>query len=152
MKKLLFTFLIIFFTLTSNAENNRKIKDRGVFFNHVASDVGLTFDGKWVYLGNNSTGDNYYGEINTIRENDKSVYWWFLVDRMQPHQQGYISFRGYAEVDCKIKRSKTLQYVFYKESMGVTEIGRMTPTRGWEYSTPDSIGYNMDLWVCSQVK
>ena len=135
----------------TNTEKSRKIKDSGVFFNHVASDVGELFDGKWMYLGNNSSGDNYYGEINTIKENDGSIYWWFLVDNMKPHQQGYISFRGYQEVDCGRNRSKTLQYVFYKEPMGVSEIGRMTPTDEWEYSTTDSMGYNMVRWVCSQV-
>jgi hypothetical protein len=135
----------------TNTEKSRKIKDSGVFFNHVASDVGVMFDGKWVYLGNNSSGDNYYGEINTIKENDGSIYWWFLVDNMKPHQQGYISFRGYQEVDCGRNRSKTLQYVFYKEPMGVSEIGRMTPSDEWEYSTTDSMGYNMVRWVCSQV-
>ena len=56
MNKLLFTFIIIFFALTSNAENNSTIKDRGVFFNHVASDVGLIFDGKWLYLGKKMMG------------------------------------------------------------------------------------------------
>ena len=79
------------------------------------------------------------------------VYWWFLVDRMKPHSEGYISFRGYEEVDCGRTRSRTLQYVFYKESMGVNEIGRLTPSDEWEYSTSDSMGYNMVRWVCSQV-
>ena len=79
MKKLFLTSLIILFTLTSNVvwsadiDKSRKIKDSGIFFNHVASDVGELFDGKWVYLGNNSSGDNYYGEIDTIKENNDYV-------------------------------------------------------------------------------
>ena len=104
-------------------------------------------------LGDNAIGDNYYVEIDTIKEHNGYVYWWVLTNRLKPNEFGDMSVKGYFQGDCGTNRYKSLSFIFYKQPMGEDEVERVKPPNDeWEYPTPDSTGHALLSWACDQFR
>jgi len=91
-------------------------------------------------------GSKYYYDKDRLRESEKYIYFWLLVDFKTPNESGILSKTSYIEVECLILRMNPLRTNSYKNSMGEGDIKFTETPRNdigssgyiWEYPTPDS--------------
>ena len=96
--------------------------------------------GEWTELFENEDGDVYYVDFNSIKKHDGYVYWWDLVDYIEPYN-GFMSITSFLQGDCEIGRFKELSSTSYTELMGYGEYESYDPPNPeWLYSAPDTIG------------
>ena len=120
------------------------MKKLGIIAAALASTVALAspvFAG-WTEASKSVSGDTWYIDYDTVKENNGYVYHWELQDRLKPNKYGDLSVKVLSEADCDIPRKyRYLSYVFYKQPMasgnGDTEIASSDE---WKYPSPDSVG------------
>ena len=96
----------------------------------------------------------FYVDFERIRKSDEYVYWWMILERERaPLGTNELSFRSYAQGDCKIFRYKFLQYSAHEERMGKGS-GRDTTHKNpeWIYPTPNSSNETILKSVCAYTK
>lgn len=124
MKKL---FLYIFFTL--------------IF-------CGSSF-AEWKKYGDTLNGE-YFIEKKSISKESGYIYFWKMVDYSVPiSDSDYYSVKVYIQGDCKIKRIKTLSYVFYTGRKGRGEADQQeVANKNWKYPTPNTVDYSLLEKLC----
>jgi hypothetical protein len=101
---------------------------------------------------NKGDSSQFYIDIDTVKEHKGYVYYWALGDTIKPIQ-GTLSATFYNELDCGVKRQRTLSIVTYKESMGEQEgRERVYDSPEWEYPQPGRINYAVMNYVCNHIK
>ena len=100
-------------------------------------------------IGVNS-GNTYYIDFDTVKENNGYVYYWDLEDLLKPDSDGDLSYKRLVEVDCGTPRKfRLLSEIWYAQPMasGSTSGGRNTASE-WKYPQPDSVGVTITNKVC----
>ena len=102
--------------------------------------VSLTAYGEWFHMIDDPQSNSYYIEIETIRENGGYVYYWTLVDYIDPSiAGGMYSTKWYFQGDCALGRTKSLTFIAYKQHMGIgNEMARDSSATNWKYPAPDT--------------
>jgi len=94
----------------------------------------------WHLVGDNSNGDEFYLDMESIKKKDGLIYYWILLNYEKP-MDGYLSVKLLKEGDCSLKRDKTLQTIYHKEPMGGGELkNEMARNPQWIYYPPLSSG------------
>ena len=58
--------------------------------------------GDWSYVVESNIGQKYYYDKDRVRESEKYIYFWLLIDFETPNEPGILSKTSYIEVDCLI--------------------------------------------------
>jgi hypothetical protein len=100
-------------------------------------------------IGVNS-GDTYYIDFDTVKENNGYVYFWRLSDYLKPTKFGDLSAKVLSEVDCDIPRKvRGLSYAYYTQPMASGSTSATDNTAGeWLYPEPNSVNEIMINGVC----
>jgi len=95
----------------------------------------------WHLVSDNSNGNEFYLDMQSIKQKDGLVYYWILVNYDKP-MDGFSSVKIFKEGDCSLKRDKTLTMMSYKEPMGKgSDFKTETPSNPeWSYNPPSSSG------------
>ena len=77
-----------------------------------------------------------------------------LIDYLKPTSSGDLSFKEYCEVTCgPPRKTRTLSYLFYKESMGEgSQESYTTKEPEWLYPPPGSSAETILEYVCSRAE
>ena len=112
------------------------------FYNSVFAD--------WVKLGEVERGGEYFVEKDTIIKESGYIYFWKMVDYTKPFlDSNFYSAKVYIKGDCKVKKIKTLTYVFYTGKKGTGESEQQeSVNKNWKYPTPESIDYSLLKKLC----
>ena len=103
----------------------------------------------WTEVADNLKGDIFYLDYDRIRKHGGYVYYWRLLDYLQPTEYGDLSSKVYEQGDCKLFRSKPLSYSYHDEPMGGGTGGvDNIPDENWTYPSPDSVGEILLTAVC----
>ena len=84
-------------------------------------------------------GVTYYIDKDTITKQDGYVYWWMLIDNVEPFFfTDYMSLKVYSQGDCGLTLIKFLSGIGYIQPMG-EGIGETIPNYSgeWESLPPD---------------
>ena len=112
------------------------------FYNSVFAD--------WEKLGEVERGGEYFVEKDTIIKESGYIYFWKMVDYTKPFlDSNFYSAKVYIKGDCKVKKIKTLTYVFYTGKKGTGESEQQeSVNKNWKYPTPESIDYSLLKKLC----
>ena len=97
---------------------------------------------EWKKFGNiNGNKGKYYVDTDSIIKESGYLYFWKMNDYIEPIEPSkYYSVKVYIKGDCKIKRIKTLSYVFYTGNKGTGESEQQeSQNKNWKYPTPENI-------------
>ncbi len=109
--------------------------------------------GEWKKLAENTNGDTIYIDFERIKQEDGYVYWWHLIDLLEP-LDGSMSVKAYRQGDCDEFRYKSSNVSFYSEPMGEGDMLEKfsEPDEDWTYPNPESGGELELKNVCDYVK
>ncbi|MDC0651431.1 hypothetical protein OAP52_05155 [Hellea sp.] len=106
----------------------------------------------WEKVGENVKG-TYYVDFDRIRKNGGYVYYWELVDRLEPDEEGDLSYKGYSQGDCEMFRYRYLSAISHKQPMGNGSGDPDSITNPeWVYPTPNSAAEYILKQVCEYAK
>jgi len=108
--------------------------------------------GKWskVSSAQGDIGVDNYIDVDTIKKNGKYIYFWKMINHPGMPNEGYKSNKSYIQVDCGVKRIKTLSIQFYKLPMVSGIPLTHTPSDPkWEYPSPNSISGDTMRVACT---
>jgi len=131
--------------LTDSAANNPYL-DKHLYENHLTGD--------WTYGAESEDVDGtWYLDLGSIEERDGYVYYWWLIDLVEPLGVGRaMSVKSYRQADCNEFRLKVLKTTAYSEPMGKgTLVSRGEIKDDWIYPAPGSSGEMELKAVCDHV-
>ena len=103
---------------------------------------------EWYKIGTTDRAA-FYLEVDRIRSDNNYVYYWDMVDLYERTDEGSLSVQRYIKGDCTIIRYKSLQYIFYSESMGSGERQMQdSQVKDWKYYPPGGIGEDILKKAC----
>ncbi len=104
----------------------------------------------WEKLGDTEKGGEYFVEKDTIIKESGYIYFWKMIDSPKPFlDTNFYSVKVYIKGDCKVKKIKTLTYVFYTGKKGTGESEQQeSVSKNWKYPTPESINYSLLKKLC----
>ena len=109
---------------------------------------------EWLYVTTISRGDDNnkiktYIDLKTFKKDKNYSYIWILDDLTIPFKNTKSS-ASHHQIDCKLTRSKVLQYIFYTDQMGT---GMPKPfvrdTIKWTSYPPGSQMFNLIKVICN---
>ncbi|MDC0881117.1 hypothetical protein OAP69_07030 [Hellea sp.] len=103
----------------------------------------------WEEVAENVKGTTYYVDFDRIRKNGGYVYYWYLIDYLEPNEDGVLSVKGYTQGDCEMFRYRYLSAMTHKQPMGEGSGDRDSITNPeWVYPTPNSAAEYILKQVC----
>ena len=110
---------------------------------------------RWTYVAGNDSRSRYI-DISTIKRKKDIVGVWALDDyakKQNPLGISYMSAVAYYEFDCKDRKVRILQSIFYSGNMGLGEqvysYAESTPGN-WDYITPQRLCNVVRAKVCER--
>ena len=112
-----------------------------IFCNSVFAD--------WKKFGNSTDGE-YFVETDTVRKESGYIFFWKMIDYSKPIiDSNFNSVKVYIKGDCKIKKIKTLTYVFYTGRKGTGDSDQQeSVNKNWKYPVPESVDYSLLEDLC----
>ena len=107
----------------------------------ILSSLILTTTGyaRWTNIIRTHQGTTFYLDVLQIARSDRYVYFWELIDYLQPTKYGILSHVVFAQGDCKLLRKKTVSFSSHKEPMGAGAGVPYDPKNpNWVQSSPGS--------------
>ena len=93
----------------------------------------------WEMVSESVNGDTVYVDFDRIRTNGGYVYFWTLLDLVEPTPYGDLSSKQYKQGDCNMFRYKGLSSSYHKQPMGKGSGDTFSsPNPEWEYPPPNS--------------
>lgn len=106
----------------------------------------------WSEVTKSASGDTvYYVDFERIRKRDGYVYYWELVDYLEPTAYGqHLSNRVFYEADCGAPRKeRALTRDYYTQAMGQgTPKKTDDEARDWQFPPPNSVMETIIESVC----
>ena len=104
----------------------------------------------WEKFGDATKGGEYFVEKDTIIKESGYIYFWKMIDSPKPFlDTNFYSVKVYIKGDCKVKKIKTLTFVFYTGKKGTGESEQQeSVNKNWKYPTPESINYSILKKLC----
>ena len=107
--------------------------------------------GEWTKVVKGDNGDDFYVDMERIRNHNGFRYYWVLTDKLEPSEYGTLSNKSYEQADCKQFRKKGLSVTYYHQSMGQDVDTTYTPKKSeWRFPRPDSVAEVVLKKVCEQ--
>ena len=95
---------------------------------------------EWTEVSESADGDKLYIDYDRIRKVDGLVYYWRIIDILEPSSNGAMSYKIYSKADCETMRKMGLSMSLYKLPMAEgTPEDTWTPDPEWIYAPPDSV-------------
>ena len=112
-----------------------------IFCNSVFAD--------WKKFGDTTDGE-YFVEIDTVQKESGYIFFWKMNDYSKPIlDTNFYSVKVYIKGDCKIKKIKTLTYVFYTGRKGTGDSEQQeSENKNWKYPVPESVDYSLLKDLC----
>jgi hypothetical protein len=108
---------------------------------------------EWTKIGTSDSGDVFYIDFDTIKKHEGFIYVWKMNDYITPEDDGSISSKVYHKLDCNLNRSMSLQFIFYKESLGKGPGETNSPKNPeWRYAPPGTVLENIITLACNYKK
>ena len=107
----------------------------------------------WTKVTKGEDGYTWYVDFDRIREHNGYVYFWYLIDYPEPRGNS-MSGTIYAQLDCKLFRSKWLTYHNHLLPMAGDSTEPLTPYgihADWVYPPPDGTLESVATAVCDAV-
>ena len=104
---------------------------------------------EWRLIGNNMVGNEYYLDFDKIRASKGYVYYWSLINFLEP-RQGAMSSKQYYKGDCDALGNQMLQVTPYFQPMGVEKVDSFSVDPEWYYLDPDGIGASVLRAACRE--
>ena len=103
----------------------------------------------WKKFGK-STDSEYFVETDTVRKESGYIFFWKMIDHSKPLlDSNFNSVKVYIKGDCKIKKIKTLTYVFYTGRKGTGDSEQQeSANKNWKYPVPESVDYSLLEDLC----
>lgn len=117
---------------------------------------GFAFN--WKKVGENKIGDSYYVDVDSIKKHNGFVYYWELVDFLEPSSKGVFSFIMKWKHDCRENPrdlTKILDLTVYSQQMGREKIivERSKIRFNGIYLKPESLYFrSSEKFACGYVK
>jgi len=128
------------------------MKKLGIIAAAVASTVAFASPvfAEWTAVSESVSGNTWYIDIDTVKENNGYVYYWGLSDLIKPTSRDHLSFKSLREADCDIPRKyRSLSYVFYNQPMaGGNGDAQKASSDEWKYPSPNTVGDTLTNAAC----
>ena len=94
---------------------------------------------EWVKVTSSSESELYV-DFSRIRKKGGYVYFWQLVDLVQPNKFGDFSITSYSQGDCSVFKWKLLTATYYPRPMaGGTGKEQKALNKDWHYPGPQTL-------------
>ena len=110
---------------------------------------GFAFN--WKKVVASTVGDSYYVDIDNIKKHKGLVYYWSMVDYLEP-QDGTNSYIAKFKVNCVEEKRTWLSFTTYSQPMGKGRINTDITPNEIQYPKPNSVGYDLMRFVCNNAK
>tara|TARA_A100001015_G_scaffold219071_1_gene246331 strand:+ start:511 stop:891 length:381 start_codon:yes stop_codon:yes gene_type:complete len=110
------------------------------------------FAQNWEFVVKSKDGDTFYIDIDNIKKHKGLVYYWMLVDRLEPTTIGVNSSISKFKVDCVIEKLTRINSTFYSQSMGRGKIITESTPENIQYPKPNSVGYVVMKFACKNAR
>jgi len=97
---------------------------------------------EWKQFGEVKSRKNgkYYVDTDSIIKESGYLHFWKMIDWEGPDEYGNQSVQVYIKGDCKIRRIKTLSYIFFTGRLGEGSSDQQeVANKDWKYPPPGSI-------------
>jgi hypothetical protein len=108
--------------------------------------------GEWTEVAENTTGDSFYIDNNTIKKHNGYTYYWELTNFKEPIGGKYFSTKSYVKMNCELGKRLFIQIYFYNKPMGNDYDSSYTPDEVWDYIPPGSTYSAVSRHVCNYPK
>ena len=108
--------------------------------------------GEWTPITKNVHGDTYYVDFERIKRNDGNVYYWQLVDYLEPLSDAdgpRFSGMMFYKVDCDASQYKRLTLTFYSGQMSNGSEKIIEGDKEWSDFSPGSAGEVVQNELCN---
>ena len=96
---------------------------------------------EWTVTASSTDGDTMYIDLDTIRQVNGFVYFWQMLDQVEPNKFGDLSATSYVKTDCGVLRAQNLTSNFYNQSMARGNTSSTHNKKGdWLHLPLDSLG------------
>ena len=104
----------------------------------------------WTEVSKSVSGDTWYIDYDTVKENNGYVYHWELQDRLKPNKYGSLSVKVLNEIDCDIPRkSRILSDTYYTQPMASGSVNSGSNNASeWNYPSPNTLGDTLINAAC----
>ena len=102
---------------------------------------------EWTEIDVVKSGNTVYVDFDRIRKHDGYVYYWKLVDILEP-DNGELSIQEYVKADCKLFRRKILGHIDHQQPMGRDDGVTSLRNFQWDYPKPRSLTGILLSQVC----
>ena len=106
----------------------------------------------WEKITETEEGHSLYVDVDTIKKHNGLVYFWMLVDRLEPTTIGVNSSISKFKVDCVIEKLTRINSTFYSQSMGRGKIITESTPENIQYPKPNSVGYVVMKFACKNAR
>ena len=114
--------------------------------------LSLNSYGEWTKVAEDTGGDSYYIDFNTIKMIDGYAHWWEMRDYIK-RDKGNMSSVSYIKGGCETTRRKVATSLDYDKPMGEGNTEDMAMDFSaylpWEFSSPGTINLSNLKEVCS---
>ena len=105
----------------------------------------------WKKVGESLIGDNYYVDVSNIKKHNGLIYYWELVDYLDPNL-GANSSIGKYKANCGEEKLTWLNVTYYSQSMGRGKIITESTPENIQYPKPNSVGYVVMKFACKNAR
>ena len=106
--------------------------------------------GEWIFDTKINNGKFYY-DIDRIKKSGKFLYFWELIDLVNPTIEGGLSFSTFVQLDCSNLRYKGLKLQLYSGNMGEgEELDDYTPEDEWYLPKPNTSSAILYNKICEE--
>ena len=112
---------------------------------------GFAFNWKKVAEGAKN-GDSNYIDVDNIRKHNGLVYYWQLVDKLEPLDGGVNAYIDKWKVDCGEEKRTWLNTTDYSQPMGKGRITDEFTSNKILYPKPNSVEYEHMKFACNNAR
>ena len=106
----------------------------------------------WKKVGVDGDGSSFYVDVDSIKKHNGLVYYWRLIDHIEPTEFGDYSIITKYKVDCVEEKQTWLNITFYSQSMGRGKIITETTPNDVRYPKPKVVGYIVMKFACNNAR
>ena len=110
---------------------------------------GFAFN--WKKIISTPMGDLYV-DVDSIKKRNRLVYYWTLVDLLEPFPSGTNSYIDKSKVECIEGKRTLLSSTSYSQSMGKGRIIFEENPNRITYPKPESVGYEHMKFACDNAR
>jgi hypothetical protein len=111
---------------------------------------GFAFN--WEFVVKSKDGDTFYIDIDNIKKHKGLVYYWSMVDLLEPFPSGTNSFIDKSKVDCIEGKRTWFSSTSYSQSMGKGRIIIEDNTNRITYPKPNTMAYILMKFACKNAR